>query len=205
MKLISIIDYGMGNLRSVQKSFERIGASTSIIADPAQLKDAQRVVIPGVGHFKNAMDVLTKTGFADAINDFALLKQRPVLGICLGMQLMTTRSEEGNALGFDFVDAETKQFHFANNLKLKVPHMGWNSLIPVGTHPIGNGISKEDLVYFVHSYYVTCNNPADVLFKTSYGNTFDAAFKKNNIVGFQFHPEKSHGLGLQLLNDFLKI
>lgn len=205
MQLISIVDYGMGNLRSVQKSFERIGASTRIVADPAQLKDAQRVVIPGVGHFKNAMDILTSNGFADQIREFALIKQRPVLGICLGMQLMTSRSEEGDAEGFGFVEAETKQFHFANQSRLKVPHMGWNSLIHAGDHTIGKGLNEDDLVYFVHSYFVTCKNSNDVLFKTAYGNTFDAAFMKHNIVGFQFHPEKSHQVGLQLLKDFLSI
>jgi glutamine amidotransferase len=205
MQLVSIVDYGMGNLRSVQKSFERIGASTRIIADPTQLKDAQRVVIPGVGHFKNAMDVLTSSGFADQIREFALIKQRPVLGICLGMQLMTSRSEEGDTEGFGFVEAETRQFHFDNQSKLKVPHMGWNSLIHAGDHTIGKRLKEVDLVYFVHSYFVTCKDSNDVLFKTAYGNTFDAAFMKHNIVGFQFHPEKSHQVGLQLLKDFLSI
>jgi glutamine amidotransferase len=195
----------MGNLRSVQKSLERIGTSTVIIADPAEIKSADRLVIPGVGHFKNAMEVLIQTGFADQIKDFALIKQRPVLGICLGMQLMTSFSEEGNTKGFGFVDAETKQFIFPENSKLKVPHMGWNSLIPNGEHAIGHDLKNDDLVYFVHSYYVSCNSQKDVLFKTAYGNIFDAAFMKDNIVGFQFHPEKSHQVGLQLLKDFLKI
>ena len=203
--MISIVDYGMGNLRSVQKSLERIGASTAIIADPAEIKYADRLVIPGVGHFKNAMEVLIQTGFADQIRDFALIKQRPVLGICLGMQLMTSFSEEGNTKGFGFVDAETKLFLFPENTKLKIPHMGWNSLIPNGEHTIGQDLKNDDLVYFVHSYFVTCNCQKDVLFKTAYGNLFDAAFIKDNIVGFQFHPEKSHQVGLQLLKDFLKI
>lgn len=203
--MISIVDYGMGNLRSVQKSLERIGESTAIITDPAEIKCADRLVIPGVGHFKNAMEVLTQIGFADQIRDFALIKQRPVLGICLGMQLMTSFSEEGNAQGFGFVNAETKHFSFPENTRLKVPHMGWNSLIPNGNHVIGHGLKNDDLVYFVHSYYVACTSQVDVLFKTTYGHTFDAAFMKDNIVGFQFHPEKSHQVGLQLLKDFLKI
>jgi imidazole glycerol-phosphate synthase subunit HisH len=201
---IIIIDYGMGNLRSVQKAFERIRLQAAIVSDPSQVRDASKIILPGVGHFAKGMKHLNESGMADAIKEEALARQKPVLGICLGMQLLTKFSEEGDCEGLGLVDAETIHFPPASDT-LKIPHMGWNEIKPVKESALLAGIKEECMMYFVHSYYVKCNQRKDVLFSADYGITFDAGFEHDNIVGFQFHPEKSYKAGLQLLNNFLTL
>jgi imidazole glycerol-phosphate synthase subunit HisH len=200
-KLI-IIDYGMGNLRSVQKAFERINVSASVSTDPNYLVNADKIVLPGVGHFKQGMKNLIDSGFADAIKDAILIRKKSILGICLGMQLLTEHSEEGDVNGLGLVKGKTIKFP---PMELKIPHMGWNTLNIKKASALSLGLTPSDYLYFVHSYYVTCDNPEDILFQTEYGLTFDAAFQHENIVGFQFHPEKSHKTGLTLLENFIKL
>jgi imidazole glycerol-phosphate synthase subunit HisH len=199
--MIAIIDYGMGNLRSVQKAFERIKIDARIISDPHDLKSTDKIILPGVGHFKKGIENLANQGWIEELKNQVLVIKKPILGICLGMQLMTKFSEEANADGIGLIDATTKKFNFPN-IVLKMPHMGWNEIVAVKQQNLFT-IDKDCLLmYFVHSYFVQCNNPEDVLFKTNYGITFDAAFMHENIFGFQFHPEKSHKPGLNLLKNF---
>jgi glutamine amidotransferase len=201
---IAIIDYGMGNLRSVQKAFERIGLQAGIVSEPGQLKNYTKIILPGVGHFSKGMKNLEETGLADALKEEVLGMKKQILGICLGMQLLTSFSEEGNCEGLNFVDAETLRFPPGNAL-LKIPHMGWNEIIPEKASPLLQGIEKESFMYFVHSYFVRCRQRNDVLLSAEYGIRFDAGFEHDNISGFQFHPEKSYKAGLQLMKNFISL
>jgi glutamine amidotransferase len=174
----------------------------SIVSNPIEIAHADKIVLPGVGHFEQGMHNLKVTGFEEAIKESVLLKKTPILGICLGMQLLTEFSEEGTVKGLGFIKGEVKRFSKGS---LKIPHMGWNSLNQVKDSALFPLLVPEEMVYFVHSYYVTCHNSSDVLYQTSYGTSFDSAFEHENIIGFQFHPEKSHKTGLRLLERFSKI
>lgn len=202
--MIAIIDYGMGNLRSVQKAFHRIGADAIIAADKEQIQQATKLILPGVGHFEKGMLNLREKNLIDALKHSVIEKKIPILGICLGMQLLTSRSEEGNCDGLGFIDAQA--IHFSKIIKdanFKIPHIGWNSL-----HICKNSdviASDENMMYFVHSFAVKCNNKEDVLVETTYGDTFHSGFQKDNIIGLQFHPEKSHKPGLEILRNFVKL
>jgi len=200
--MIGIINYGMGNIRSVQKAFERIKAEVVIIDNPIDISRFEKLVLPGVGHFEQGMQNLKENGFEDAIREAVLVRKIPIIGICLGMQLLTCFSEEGSVKGLGIVQGEAKRF---TSGKLKIPHMGWNSLKLIKSSTTFPQLAAEEMVYFVHSYYVICHNRADSLYQTSYGIDFDAAFEHENVIGFQFHPEKSHKTGLKLLEKFSKM
>jgi len=199
--MILIIDYGMGNLRSVQKAFERIRVTAKISSNINDLLNAEKLLLPGVGHFESGIYNLQKRGLFDALNETVLGRKIPILGICLGMQLMTDFSEEGNVEGFGWIKAKTRKFAFETN-GLKIPHMGWNKLSIKNNDALYRGIDHDNFFYFVHSYFVTCENTNDILAETNYGNSFVSLFKKENIYGCQFHPEKSHDAGLQVLKNF---
>lgn len=202
--MIIIINYGMGNLRSVQKAFQRININAVVTDKPSDILKANKIILPGVGHFAQGMKNLADSGFIDAINEAVTVKKKSILGICLGMQLLTEHSEEGNINGLGLIKGSVRKFPTPSN-GLKIPHMGWNSLIVKKTFDLSLGVSQDDFVYFVHSYYTSCTNKDDVLFQTEYGIIFDSAFQHENIVGFQFHPEKSHHAGLKLLSNFVKL
>ena len=202
--MITIIDYGMGNLRSVQKAFERIRVPANISSDSIKILNAEKLVLPGVGHFAQGISNLKQKELFDTVNAAVIERRIPILGICLGMQLMTEFSEEGNCEGFGWVSASTKRFTFHNN-GLKIPHMGWNNLLVKNSDSIFKGISTENFFYFVHSYFISCKNESDILTETVYGNNFVSSFQKENIFGCQFHPEKSHDKGLQILKNFADI
>lgn len=199
MSMIGIVNYGMGNLRSVLKAFERIDVNAFIVQQPHEIDKAEKIVLPGVGHFAKGVQNLKSSGFYDSIMEFAISKRKPILGICLGMQLLTESSEEGNVSGFGLVDGITQRFSIH---PFKVPHMGWNNLNIGKDNLILKGIDVNALFYFVHSYYVTCNLSEDVIAKTLYGISFVSIFNKGNIFGCQFHPEKSHDAGLTILKNF---
>ena len=201
--MITIIDFGMGNLRSVQKAFERLGASVEITTSREDIAAAQKLILPGVGHFAQGMQALTQKGLDKTIRHAVNDNQVPVLGICLGMQLLTNYSEEGDVLGLGLVDAKTRKFK--NFAGLKIPHMGWNRLFPKKQSKLLDGISMEEYFYFVHSYFVTCEDSKDVLAQTKYGNNIVSAFQHKNIYGCQFHPEKSHDAGLKILKNFAEL
>ncbi|MBP1910461.1 imidazole glycerol phosphate synthase subunit HisH [Methanolobus bombayensis] len=199
MKKIVIIDYGLGNLRSVRKGLEHAGANVIISSDPEEIKSADGVILPGVGAFRDAMknvEVLRST-----INEY-VTSGKPMLGICLGQQMMLTTSEEGGVTeGLDLVKGQVLRFPHS---ELKVPHMGWNSIKIAQQHPIFDGIPEGSFVYFVHSYYVDTSNK-NTLISCEYGTEFAAAIVNDagNVIGTQFHPEKSGDTGLKILKNFV--
>ena len=202
--MITIIDYGMGNLRSVQKAFERLKANAIISSNIGDIKKADKLVLPGVGDFKNGMNKLRELNLIDILNVKVLKNKIPILGICLGMQLFTNRSEEGDVDGLGWIDAETIQFDFQKSEnKVKIPHMGWNNINISKKHSVFDNIKENVSFYFVHSYYVKCENKDDILCTTNYGIQFVSGFQKENIIGLQFHPEKSHKSGLEILSNFI--
>lgn len=199
-----IIDYGMGNLRSVQKAFERINIKPQITTNAKEIMNADKLLLPGVGHFERGISNLKERGLFDILNEAVLDKKIPILGICLGMQLMTEYSEEGNCEGFGWIKGKTRKFSFQTNV-LKIPHMGWNNLSIICENNLLRGIDKVNFFYFVHSYYVTCENYKNILAETEYSLTFISAFQNGNIFGCQFHPEKSHDAGLKILKNFAEL
>lgn len=200
--MITIVDYGVGNLGSIKNMLKKVGADCEIVADPAQLVNATKLILPGVGAFDAGMARLNASGIVPVLNDLVLQKKIPVLGICLGMQLMTQDSEEGSLPGLGWVQARTVRFSFPSSSGMKVPHMGWNVVRPCKPSPLLKDIEEEERFYFVHSYYVRCENTDNVLLKAEYGQHFDAAFEAGNVMGVQFHPEKSHTFGIRLLRNF---
>jgi glutamine amidotransferase len=194
----------MGNLRSVEKAIERLNKKAVITSTPDALKDADRIILPGVGNFAVGMKHLRDRGFFEVLNHLVLELKIPILGICMGMQLITKHSEEGNAEGFGWINAITKKFQFSP-IGLKIPHMGWNTLSIKKNDKLMEGIDNRNMFYFVHSYFINCEDDNDILCTTNYGNEFVSSFSKGNIYGTQFHPEKSHDAGLKIINNFLNI
>lgn len=203
MSGIVIIDYGMGNLRSVQKKFERIGVNAEITGDLIKIRNAARLVLPGVGHFANGVKKLKESGIWDVLNQRVIEAKIPIIGICLGMQMMAKNSEEGDVEGFGWFDADVVRFKVSDKIKFKIPQMGWNNVVVKKDSPFFRGINPEEQFYFVHSYHWICNNPDDELTTTEYGYVFTSSVLKGNILGVQFHPEKSHDQGEMLLKNFI--
>jgi glutamine amidotransferase len=205
--MIVIIDYGMGNVGSIENMLKKIGVSDVLTSSSLEdIEKADKLILPGVGAFDNGMENIHKSGILDTLNKKVLTEKIPILGICLGMQLLTRNSEEGQAQGLGWIDAETVKFRFSGEQNLKVPHMGWNSVtIKQRNCPLSNNLHDDSRYYFVHSYFVRCSNPDNILFETSYGITFTSAVVKNNIYGVQFHPEKSHQYGKGLLRNFANL
>ncbi len=201
--MISIVNYGMGNLGSVFNMFKRIGVEARIVDRPEDLQAAKKILLPGVGAFDNAMKRINESGFLDVLNQKALGEKVPVLGICLGMQLLTRGSEEGNLPGLGWIAADT--IRFPNQNELKVPHMGWNLVHPATPSPLTVSLPDEPRFYFVHSYRVHVDDERNSILKCTYGVDFDAAVQHENIYGAQFHPEKSHKFGMRLLENFARI
>lgn len=203
--MITIIDYGMGNLGSIYNMFKKIGVESKITSDIEEIKNAQKILLPGVGAFNNAMIRINESGFQDILTKKALIEKIPVLGICLGMQLLTDGSEEGDLPGLGLIPAKTIRFNFSNKEDLKIPHMGWNSVYESNSSYLTKDLPEEPRFYFVHSYYVKAENGKNSILRTNYGIEFDSAIQKDNIFGVQFHPEKSHKFGMKLLENFTKL
>ena len=201
--MIGIIDYGMGNVGSIANMFKRIGIASEISRDPATLEACDRLVLPGVGAFDAAMAQLDSLKLIGPLSDLVLQAKKPILGICLGMQLMTRRSEEGQRQGLNWIPGETIRFQNAGQSDLKIPNMGWRHTRPIGQKPIFATSMNERRFYFVHSYHVCCDEKSDLAAVATHGIEFVAAFSRANIHGVQFHPEKSHRYGKQLLTDFV--
>lgn len=198
--MITIIDYGLGNLVSVKNMLKKLGADSIITDKISDLERAEKMILPGVGAFDNGMNLIRQKGLLDILNKKATQEKIPVLGICLGMQLLTQQSEEGKEKGLGWVDAQTVKFNFSDKL-LKIPHMGW-SYINVKRDNKLIGKDTKHRFYFVHSYYVKCNNANEVIATCDYGTEFTCMFNHENIYGAQFHPEKSLKFGMELLNNF---
>lgn len=200
--MITIIDYGMGNLGSVRNMFKRIGAACEITSDLELIRKAKKILLPGVGAFDAAMERINSTGMLSILNEKALKEKVPVLGICLGMQLLTNGSEEGKLPGLGWIDAFTYSFKKRIAPELKIPHMGWNVVNVSNQCALTTGFSGETRFYFVHSYFVKVSDEKNSMMKTHYGLEFDSALWHGNIFGAQFHPEKSHKFGMQLFKNF---
>ena len=202
---ITIIDYGMGNLRSVEKKMVRVGAEVVITNNPNIILDAEKLVLPGVGHFANGVKKLKELGIWDVLNEKVLKNKIPILGICLGMQLMAKNGEEGGLEGFGWIDATVVKFQIKNQLIYKVPHMGWNSIVVDKESVLFQRIPEEAVFYFAHSYHIKCNDPIEILSTSDYEYHFTSSIQKDNIYGTQFHPEKSHDWGEIILRNFINI
>jgi glutamine amidotransferase len=204
---IGIINYGVGNIASIQNMLKKSGNNSEIFSEPETIDKYDKLILPGVGSFDFAMNKLINNSWIMPLNYFALEIKKPILGICLGMQLMCNRSEEGQVTGLSWINAEVKKFKTDDNFNFKVPHMGWNSVkfenINSKFFESLNGLNK---FYFVHSYFIECYEKKDISSITNYnGIEFVSSFNKENIYGVQFHPEKSHKYGLKLLENFAKI
>ncbi|WP_162052401.1 imidazole glycerol phosphate synthase subunit HisH [Pontibacter pamirensis] len=204
--MITIIDYGLGNLGSILNMLKKIGAQAKISTSKLDIEKADKLILPGVGAFDNGMNQLRERELMDVLNYKAMEEKVPTLGICLGMQLLGNSSEEGTEKGLGWIDAATLKFKFdEQNLHLKVPHMGWNLVNEKKGSVLSKEMYEEPRFYFVHSYHFVCKNPQDELFRSNYGFEFTSAVEKDNIMGVQFHPEKSHKFGMRLLSNFAAI
>lgn len=203
--MIAIVDYGFGNLKSIYNMLKKIGVSSIITCDPNIIANADKLILPGVGSFDEGMKSIRERNLEEPLIKAALIDRKPILGICLGMQLLGNNSEEGSEKGLGLVDMSIKKFVFPKSSPLKIPHMGWNSVIVRQDSVFSVINNMNPRFYFVHSYYAQCHRDEDVLMECQYGFPFSAAIAHNNIYGFQFHPEKSHLYGLELLKIFSKI
>ncbi len=202
---IVIVDYGMGNLNSVYKTLVRLKTNPIISNNQKIIEQADKLILPGVGHFKNAMAQLNNLQLLETLNENILVKKKPILGICLGMQLMGSKSEEGNVNGLGWIDGDVIKFNINDTLKHKIPHIGWNSIVNSKTSLLMKKIPNHSQFYFVHSYHFKVANSNHILNETEYEYTFTSAIEKENIFGVQYHPEKSHDIGELLLKNFIEL
>jgi glutamine amidotransferase len=198
--MIAILDYGIGNLKSVYNMFKKVGIKSIITSDIENIKKADKYLLPGVGSFDHGITNLRNAPFFKILEKEVLENKKPILGICLGMQLLTNSSEEGKEKGLGWIDAKTVKFNLEDKT-LSIPHMGWNKTYPIDKNNIFSNL-EENRFYFVHSYHVVCNDKSNILATTNYGQQFTCSIYKNNIYGVQFHPEKSHKFGMQLFKNF---
>lgn len=199
--MVGVLDYGAGNVGSVIRMIERAGGTAARVSTPAEIASAAKLILPGVGAFDHGMGRLRDRGLIPALEQAVLRRRVPVLGICLGMQLLCNCSEEGSEPGLGWIDAEVRRFPAQPGLR--VPHMGWNTLKVVRPNTVVPPDGGEQRFYFVHSFRVVCNDPVDPIATASHGGEFVAAFERDNILGVQFHPEKSHRFGMELLRHFI--
>lgn len=203
--MIHIVDYGAGNLGSIQNMLKRIGETAVFVNDSDSLSQAEKIILPGVGHFDYGMSQLKNSGLVEILNHKVIEEKVPVLGICLGAQMMCKSSEEGSLGGLGWFDADVKLFNFDNQKSLRVPHMGWNYVSQKKQSKIFPESETEKKFYFVHKYHMVANDDDMVLMETEYGYNFVSALEKNNIYALQFHPEKSHKFGMELFRNFVNL
>ena len=206
--MITIIDLNIGNIGSVVNMIKHVGGNCKVSSDPAEIKAATKLILPGVGSFDKAMNQLRNNKLEEVINEKATLQKTPLLGICLGMQLLTSSSEEGKEKGLGLIPAETLSFKKAFDVKEineRIPHMGWNDIRVEQENDLTKNLIESSRFYFVHSYYVKCSNKGNCLMTSNYGFDFASAIVKNNVFGVQFHPEKSHKYGKKLISNFVKL
>lgn len=204
--MITIIDYGLGNIKAFVNVYERLNIKINIAHNSSEIKSASKLILPGVGSFDYAMQQLNKSGMREEIDRKVLEEKIPVIGICVGMQMMAKSSDEGLLPGLGWFDAEVKLFDIEKiPFKTRLPHMGWNTINIVDDVSLFSQLNNESKFYFLHSYFFKCNKEEEIIAKTEYGIEYASAVKRGNIYGIQFHPEKSHQNGIQLLHNFAKL
>jgi glutamine amidotransferase len=202
---IVIVDYGMGNLNSVKRKLDRLKANSIVSSNVDEIRTADKLILPGVGHFNKAMENLNQLNLLPILNELVLEKKIPVLGICLGMQLMCEWSEEGNVEGLSWIAGKVKRFDVSDKQKFKVPHMGWNSVQLKNNSALMKNVSDDAEFYFVHAYHVELKDEKFAINITDYSHLFVSGFQKENIFGLQYHPEKSHDVGDQVFQNFIDL
>lgn len=202
--MIVIVDYGLGNVRSIYAKIDQMGEEVKISSEKSDIESADSLILPGVGAFDTGMNNLKTLDLIDILYRKIIRERIPVLGICLGMQLFTNKSEEGVQEGLSYIDADTVRFNFGEGISLAIPHMGWNTIQKKREMSVLAEIADYSRFYFVHSYHVVCHVPQDIVATTYYGFDYPSIIQKDNIVGVQFHPEKSHKQGIMILKNFIK-
>ena len=204
--MITLIDYGVGNINAFVNVYKRVNIPVKIAKNIQDLEGAQKLILPGVGHFNHAMSQLNNSGMRAKLDELVLEKKIPVIGICVGMQMMGNYSDEGNMEGLKWIDASVKKFDETKiNQVTRLPHMGWNDVKPKKDLALFKGLENDAIFYFLHTYYFECNNPDDIMAVSDYGIEFACAAHHENKYGIQFHPEKSHHYGEVLLHNFAKL
>lgn len=201
--MITIIDYKTGNLGSIQNILKRIGVQSVVTSDKTEVAKAKKLILPGVGAFDTGMRNLNDLDLVDVLNDKVINEKIPVLGICLGMQLLSDGSEEGILPGLGWIRAKTVRFQFSDTIEYKIPHMGWNFIKQHKSSRLFENMYPEARFYFVHSFYFRAGNDEDIVTSTTYETEFTSSVEHENILGVQFHPEKSHKFGMKLLRNFV--
>ena len=204
MRKTTIIDYGMGNINSIKNMLGYLGYESVLSNNPEVILKSKRIILPGVGNFGKAMENIRKLELDKILNDAVYEKRIPILGICLGMQLLLSYSEEGNCNGLNFIPGKVKKFSSELIGDLKVPHMGWDYILENNESLLINNLSDNPRFYFVHSYYAICDNNKNCIAKTDYGIKFDSIVNNGIVFGTQFHPEKSHKYGMKLLKNYME-
>lgn len=204
--MITIVDYGLGNIQAFLNVYKRLNIEAQAATTADALRDATKVILPGVGHFDHAMRRLQESGMRETLNNLALEERVPVLGVCVGMQMLAHSSEEGDLPGLGWIDGRVRGFaSWEGAADLPTPHMGWNDVRPTCANPLFGRLESDGRFYFLHSFFFECANPDDALAIAEYGSEFSAAVNSRNVYGVQFHPEKSHHFGTQLLKNFAEL
>jgi len=204
--MITIVNYGLGNISAFANVYKRLNIPVAVATQKEELQGASKIILPGVGAFDHAMTLLNNSGMRETLDELVLHKKIPVVGICVGMQILAKSSDEGILPGLGWIDGEVKKFDATLiKHKTRLPHMGWNTINPINSSKLLIGFNERSRFYFLHSYYFKCNDIRDEIANTEYGINYSSAVQKENIYGVQFHPEKSHENGIQLLNNFANI
>jgi glutamine amidotransferase len=204
--MITIIDYGLGNIRAFQNVYEKLNIPVKVARVLEDVENATKIILPGVGSFDYAMRQLNKSGMRDVLEKRVLDDKIPVMGICVGMQMLADSSEEGTESGLGWIKGNVCKFEaIMIPFKSRLPHMGWNTIVTKENVSLFNGLGNQARFYFLHSYYFVCEDKSQEISKTDYGITYASAVNKENVFGIQFHPEKSHYNGIRLLNNFAKL